>query len=143
VLITLEIVQSKPKRHVVKDTGGKRIGLLEHHADIAANGHGIHGRMVNVLTPEVNMAFKPKTPNQIVHAVKAAQNCALPTARRANESCNGVLLYGDDSVPNSLEGPVIEFSDVAVNHHLLVRSLPYFASMRIPDGLKFMRVTCA
>ena len=86
VLVSLVVVQAKAEGHVIINAGGERIGLLEHHADKAANGHRIDRRMVDVFSAEVDVALKAKAPHQIVHPVEAAQNRALAASGRANKS---------------------------------------------------------
>jgi hypothetical protein len=62
--------------------------------------------MVNVSTTEVDMAFKPKAPNQIIHPVEAPQDRALTTSGRTNKSGDGVLFDGDNGVPDCLESSI-------------------------------------
>ena len=78
-------VQPQAEGHVAVDAHGERVGLLEHHADVAAHRDRVDGRVVDVLAAEVDVALEAEAADQVVHAVEAAQHRALAAAGRADE----------------------------------------------------------
>src|SRR5262249_55794599 len=79
--ISFEAVQPEAKRDVVVDARGKRIWLLEYHADKPADGNGIDRRMVDVAAAVANVSFETKPPNEVIHPIQATQNGALAASR--------------------------------------------------------------
>src|SRR5262249_51961510 len=116
--ITLIAVQAQAKGHVVKDTHGKGIGLLEDHADIAAYDDGIHVGGVNVLAAEMHMPFEPKAPHQVIHAIETAQGGTLATARRANKGRDLALFNRNMAVADGEKFAVVQVVNLAVDQHL-------------------------
>ena len=51
-----EPVQARPVCNIVVDRLRERVGLLKHHADAAAQLHGVDAPLVNVLAIESNRA---------------------------------------------------------------------------------------
>src|SRR5215470_1106799 len=80
------MVEPKPERHVVEDALLKRVRLLEHHADEPTENNGIDGPRVHVLTMEVHVPLEAEAPDEVVHAVEAAQHRALATSRGPDEA---------------------------------------------------------
>ena len=91
-LVALEAVEPQAESHVAIDAHGKGIGLLEDHADMAANRDGIDAGMVDVLAVEMDVPFEAETADQVVHAVQAAEHGALAAARGTDEGRDAVLL---------------------------------------------------
>ena len=114
--VSLVTVQTQAKRDVVVDTGGKRVRLLEDHADKTPNGDRIYGSMIDIFTAEAHMAFESKAAHEVVHPVQATEHRALATPGRSDEGSNGVFLDGNGRVANGLKGPVVKFFDVAVDN---------------------------
>src|SRR5262245_58624498 len=85
-------VQAQAEGDVAIDAHRKWVGLLKHHADVAAHGDGIHPRVVDVLTAEMHVALEAEAPHQVVHAVDAAQRSALPTPGGPDEGRDAALL---------------------------------------------------
>src|SRR5262249_48644152 len=116
--IPLIAVQAQAKGHVVKDTHGKGIGLLEDHADVAAYDDGIDVRGVNVLAAEMYMPFETKATHQVIHAIETPQGGTLATARRANKGRDLALLNGNMAVADGEEFAVVQVVNLAVDNHL-------------------------
>lgn len=58
---------------VIVDGFWKRVGLLKHHAHLAAQVHHVHIGIININTVEQNTARDPAIGNHVVHPVEAAQ----------------------------------------------------------------------
>src|SRR5262249_823378 len=101
-------IESETEGHVAMNAHGKRVGLLEHHADVAANRDGIYIPRVDVFATIVDMAVEAKSAHQIIHAVDGAQNRAFAAARWPDERGNGALL---DFEARIAHGPEIAVED--------------------------------
>ena len=117
-LFALEAVELQPERHVAVDAHGKRVGLLEDHADVAADGHRVDAGMVDVLAVEVDVPLEAEAADQVVHAVQAAEHGALAAARRADEGRDAVLLDRNAGVADGLEGAVVQLPEIDVDDHV-------------------------
>ena len=107
-----QAVNARAIGNVFEDRLGKRVGLLEHHANPRAQLHDIHAGSVDVLPVKQDLTFHPGTSDRVVHPVEAAQEGGFATAGRADEG--GHILRGDvdrDIVDGSLV--TIEYADVA------------------------------
>src|SRR5262249_40149305 len=116
--IALIAVQAQAKGHVMKDTHGKWIGLLEDHADIAGYDEWIYVGGVNVLAAEMHMPFETKATHQVVHAIETPQGSTLTTARRTNKGRDLALLNGDMAVAHGEKFAVVQVVNLAVDDHL-------------------------
>src|SRR5262245_33326393 len=85
LVIALDAVELQSERHVLVDAHRERVGLLEDHADVAADRDGIDSRVVDVPAAEHDVAFEAETTDQVVHAIEAAEYRALAATGRANE----------------------------------------------------------
>ena len=108
VHVALITVYLEPEGHVVVDGLGERVRTLEHHADAGANLCGVNRIGVEVGFLEEDFAFDSGARDEIVHAVEAAQQSALSTAGRPDESRNRVSVDGHVYVSESAEGLVVE-----------------------------------
>ena len=72
--------------HVVVNTHGEGIGLLEHHADLFAKQCGIYLGIVDVLSVQQNGSVNLHIENQVVHTVQGFQKGGLSAAGRPDES---------------------------------------------------------
>ena len=70
LLLAVVAVQAGAVGHVVVDAHGERIGLLEHHADAAAQVGHVHVLIQNILAVEQSLAGDAHIGNQIVHPVQ-------------------------------------------------------------------------
>src|SRR5262249_18517580 len=96
-------VEPQTEGDVTVDAHREWVRLLEHHADVATYGDGIHARMVDVLTAEVDVTPEAKAAHEVVHAVQTAQCCALPAPRRADEGRDRSSVDLDGDVAHGLE----------------------------------------
>src|SRR6185436_19515643 len=113
--LALEAIELEPERHVVEDAHRERIWLLEDHADVPAHGHRVDVPRVDVLALEVDVSLKAKAPDEVVHAVQAAQHGALAAAGRPDEPRDHASLYHDVAVAHGEEAPV-DLIQLAVDH---------------------------
>ena len=81
VLLLGEAVNTRAVGDILEDRFGKRIGLLKHHADAGAQLHDIEDRVVDILAVDLDLAGHPRDRDRVVHAVDAAQEGRLATAR--------------------------------------------------------------
>ncbi|MCY1179111.1 hypothetical protein D9M73_194920 [compost metagenome] len=86
-------VQAQAEGHIVEDAHRERVGLLEHHADIAAHYNRVDALAVDILPKKVHMAFETEALHQVIHTVQATQHGTLAAARRADET--GDLVFPD------------------------------------------------
>src|SRR5690625_4385055 len=100
---------------VVEDRFGKRVGLLEHHADLGAQQHDVQRRVVDVVAVEGDGAFDAGPFHRVVHAVEGAQEGRLAAARRPDERDHLVF---DDVERNTVQrlGFPVEHLDVLGAH---------------------------
>ena len=99
--------QLQPGGHVVVDGhGGKGVGLLEHHADVAAHGGHVHAGAVDIHVVEQHRALHAGAGRQLVHAVDAADERRLAAAGGADD--------GRHPVGDELDVDVLEHVGVAV-----------------------------
>ena len=70
---------------VLEDAFREGVGLLEHHADLGAQGHDIHLLAIDVGAVHDDIAGDAASRNGVVHAVEAAQEGGLAAARGADQ----------------------------------------------------------
>ena len=118
----------------------ERVGLLEHHADVAAHHHRVDRLGVDVLAVELHVALEAEHRDQVVHPVEAAQHRALAAARGADEAGDLALLDRHVAVAHGEEVAVEDLVDVAVDDDVAAaaRSLPFARRWLRGD-----RTTCA
>src|SRR5690606_27843855 len=96
---------------VVVDRFGERVGLLEDHADAAADLDGVDAGVVDVLAVVGDGALDAGAGDEVVHAVERAQEGGLAAARGPDEG--GDLVLGDGEV-HALDGVEAAVEDVDV-----------------------------
>jgi hypothetical protein len=111
----LEAVEAQPKRDIVKDAHRERIGLLEHHADVAPHDDGVDVLAVDVLAEEIDVAFQLEPLDQVVHAVETAQNGALAAAGRTDEAGDLALLDRHVAVADGKEVSIQDLLHLTVD----------------------------
>ena len=85
----MEPVQLVSRNDIVIDAhGGKRIGALEDHADLAANDNGIDA--IDILIIEEYFSGDPGVGNQFVHPVDAADERRFPASGRSHDGRQGI-----------------------------------------------------
>ncbi|MCY1432221.1 hypothetical protein D9M71_482120 [compost metagenome] len=87
----VDALQAQAVDHVLVDALGERVGLLEHHADAAAQLGDVDALGVDVVTVEADLAVDAAAVDQIVHAVEGAQQGRLAATGRADEGGDAVL----------------------------------------------------
>src|SRR5215468_10818644 len=113
--LALVSVELEPEGHVVEDAHLERVGLLEYHADVAAEHHGIDVTRIHVLAMEVHVALEAEAVDEVVHAVEAPQHRALAAARGADEARDLAFLDGHVAIPHGEELAVEHLLEVAVD----------------------------
>src|SRR5262249_39766093 len=93
-------VDAQRVRHVVEDRHGEGVGLLEHHADAAAEVDHVHTADVDVGAVEEELALDPYAVDQIVETVHTAQQRALATAGGTDQ--------GRDLAPGGRHADLVE-----------------------------------
>src|ERR1700730_4366303 len=104
----------------------KRIGLLEHHADAAANLHG-GSAIVDIHVANPHSAGGTRFRHRLMHAVEAAHECGFSAARRTDHS-GGVIgrnRHVDVLQSLSLTEPGVQLVDLDAHTHSSVRSLKH------------------
>jgi hypothetical protein len=97
---------------VVGDGAGEGVGLLEDHADAAAEGDGVDVRAVDILVIEEDATLADAgAGDAVVHAVEAAEEGGFAAAGGADES--GDLVAGDDEA-DLFEGGGVAVGEVDV-----------------------------
>src|SRR5271168_4495543 len=99
--VALEAVEPQAEGDIVKNAHRKRIWLLEHHSDMAPHDDWIDVACINVLTQEIHLPLEPESLDEIVHAIKAAQNGALAAAGRSDKACDLALFHRNRAVADS------------------------------------------
>ena len=107
-----EAVDARAVGDVLVDRLGERVGLLEHHPDAGAQLHDVHGRSVDVLAVELDVAAHARRRDSVVHPVEAAQEGRLAAARRADERGHAIVVDVDRDVLQRLL-LAVEDADVA------------------------------
>ena len=110
-------VQAQAEGDVVEDAHGKRVRLLEHHADVTAHHHRVYTLAIYVLTQEMHVALEAKALHQVVHAVEAAQYRTFAAAGRADETGDLVFLDRHMAVTHRHEIAVENPVQLAVHDH--------------------------
>jgi hypothetical protein len=104
--IAVEVLDLQPVGDVLADALGERIGLLEHHANPAAQRDGVDVVVVDVLATQQELALDAGGVDEVVHPVDAPQERRLSAAGRSDERRH--LLFG------YLEGDVVQRLRVVV-----------------------------
>ncbi len=91
VFLVGQAMNTRAIGHVVVDRLGKRVRLLEHHADPGAQLHHIQFRIIEILAFQMQVALHPADIDGVVHAVQTAQKGGLATTGRANQRDHFVL----------------------------------------------------
>src|SRR5262249_37973813 len=132
--------EPEPEGHVVEDAHLERIGLLEHHADVAAQDHRIDVARIHVLPVEVHVPLEAKPVDEVVHAVKASQHRALAAARGSDEAGDLALLDGHVAVPHGEELAVEDLLELTIDddlflscHRPVARRIVEISDASIPD----------
>ena len=86
-------VDARAVGDVLVDRLGKRVRLLEHHADAGTQFDDVDLGIVDVLAVERDLAADTRAVDRVVHPVEAAQERRLAAARRADQRRN--LLFAD------------------------------------------------
>ena len=73
--------------------------MLEHHAHAPPEHGDVHRRSQDVLAEELNLPRDFHSADQIVHAIKAAQECGLSAAAGANKSGHPMPGHGKADLP--------------------------------------------
>ena len=94
--------------HVVVDGHGERVGLLEDHADVAAQLGHIPAGGVDLLSPIGERAGNFYTLDQVVHPVDGAEKRGFPAAGRADEGRDVVCWNVQGDAFQGVGLPVIE-----------------------------------
>ena len=111
-------IEAQAEGDIIENAHRERIGLLEHHADIAPYHHRIDPLAIDVLPEEVDVPVEAKTHHQIVHPVKTAQYRTLATAGGANEAGNLVLFDWHMAVAHGHEIAVENLVQLAVHDQI-------------------------
>src|SRR5581483_6348720 len=106
-------VQPGAEGDVVVDRLREGVGLLEHHADPAADLGGVDPVAVDVMTLVLDRAPHPGRRDEVVHAVETPQDRALAAAGRPDE---GGDLVGGDVAGDAGHGLVGLVLDAQVRH---------------------------
>ena len=77
---------------VVEDRLGKRVGLLEHHPDVAADHDRIDIVGIDVLPLEQHASLDVRSEDAVVHPVERPEERALSAPTRPDESSHLVLM---------------------------------------------------
>ena len=94
--------------HVVVDRHRReRVGLLEHHADRAADGGDVELGAVDVHAVEHDLALGARAGDQLVHAVEAADERRLAAAGRPDDGGHPVCLELDVDILQGLSLAVV------------------------------------
>src|SRR5262249_38028198 len=140
-------VELEPEGHVVEDTHLERVGLLEHHADVAAEHHGIDVTRIDILPVEVYVPLEAEAVDEVVHAVEASQDRALAAARGSDEASDLALLDGHVAVAHGQELAVEDLLEVAVDDDLFLpchlpvaRRIVEISNAFIPEQASIRRV---
>src|SRR5262249_43488944 len=119
--VAAEAVEPQAEGDVVEDAHHERIGLLEDHADVAADGDRIDAAIVDVGALQPDAALEPEAADEIVHSVERAQHRALAATGGPDETSDPPLLDLDVAVTYGHEAAVIHAIQLAVDHHVAVR----------------------
>src|SRR5271157_4593185 len=87
--------------NIIVDALGERIGLLENHADAPSQRDRVGARGRDQFTVKPDLPFHPRTGDQVVHAVEAAQERTLAATGGPDDRGDLVAGYVDGDV---LEG---------------------------------------
>ena len=91
VHVALHPDHARPEGDVVVDRLRERVRLLEHHPDQLAYLDGVDAGPVEVLAVVEDRAFDRRGRDQVVHPVEAADQGALPAARRPDQGRDAVV----------------------------------------------------
>src|SRR6202022_2267661 len=126
-LALMKAIERQSGRHIVVNRHrGKLIGVLEHHADAAANLHG-GSAIVDIHVANPHSAGGTRFRHRLMHAVEAAHECGFSAARRTDHS-GGVIgrnRHVDVLQSLSLTEPGVQLVDLDAHTHSSVRSLKH------------------
>ena len=100
---------------VVVDRLRERVGLLEHHADVRADGDGVDGLRVDVLAVVEHLTLDAGAGDEVVHPVEAAQHGGLAAAGGTDHRGDLVATVGQVDVVHGVE-VAVEDVEVARLH---------------------------
>src|SRR5262245_65894094 len=75
--------------------------------------------LIDVFAAIFYVSVKPKTPDQIIHPIEAAQHRAFTAPGRSDKSRDGVLLDRNPGITNRFEGAVIKLFDIAIDNYFV------------------------
>ena len=99
---------ARPEDDVLEDRLGKRVGLLEDHADLPPQIDQVDARIVDVARIEDDVSGVPGPLDQVVHPVQTAQERGLAATRRPDQGHDGSLRNRQRNVVKRLLVPVPE-----------------------------------
>ena len=97
-----EAVDAQPVGDVLEHRLGKRVGLLEHHADPSAHVDRIRLRCVDLLPVDGHGTGDARRRNELVHPVQRPEKRALAASRRTDARGDPM---GGDAHRHAVEGP--------------------------------------
>src|SRR5262249_14666633 len=96
------------------------VGLLKHHADVAAHGDGIDPPVVDVGPLQSHAAFEAEPVDEVVHPIERSEHGALATAGGTDEARDLALFDFDVAVTDGQELAIEDTVQLALDHHVVV-----------------------
>ncbi len=123
--------------------GGEGVGLLEDHADLAADHDRVDTLAVEVLPVDDDLALDVGARDDLVHAVERTEEGRLAAARGADEGGDRPGLDGDGDVLHGEEVAVVdvEVLDVDALGHVVVPCLSRQRPVLGAKNLEMRRAT--
>ncbi|CDN42745.1 hypothetical protein BN871_BW_00170 [Paenibacillus sp. P22] len=117
-----DAMQARTIGDIVEDRLGKRIGLLEHHADTLAEHFHVGVRAVDILSVQLDAAADLNAGHEVVHPVQRAEEGGFAAAGRSDEGRHG--FFGNAEI-DLLQGVKVSIMQIkTVDLHYLVHSVP-------------------
>ena len=107
------------KRDVVANGLAERVGLLEHHANGAAQLVGVLGLGIHVAPAVVDLALHAAAANLAIHKVEATQEGRLTAARRPDERRDLALVKVERRIVQGMVVAIVHVDVLGGEHDLV------------------------
>src|SRR3990170_2908236 len=126
-----QAVDARSVGDILEDRFGKRVRLLEHHADAGSELHRVNLRRIDILPVKGDRAGDPAAFDDVVHAVEAAQEGRLAATGGADQGGHRAVQDVERDVEQRLLVAVIDV-DVPGRHlyFMLLGRLRHFVPYR-------------
>src|SRR5271157_3719638 len=114
--VALEAVEFQAEGYIFENAHRKGVRLLEDHSNMSSHDDRIDAFCVDVLAVKIHLPLEPEAPDEIVHAVEAAEHSALAAAGRSDETRDLALLDRNVAIPDRKKLAVEDFVRLAVNY---------------------------